>query len=77
MTDRLAQIINPCRLLYASPAQATCAHQVSARPQTAKQRNPVGAAWRQSWKTWLGSSVQNVKQPTGIDVVTTGSALSP
>lgn len=77
MTDRLAQIINPCRLLYASPAQATCAHQASARPQTAKQRNPAGAAWRLSWKTCLGSSVQHVKRPTDIDVATTSSALSP
>lgn len=77
MTDRLAQIINPCWLLQADPAQATCAHQVSARPQTAKQQNPAGAAWRQSWKTCLGSSAQNVKRPTDIDVATTGSALSP
>lgn len=34
MTDRLSQIINPRWLLYARPAQATCADSLSARPQT-------------------------------------------
>ena len=77
MTDRLAQIINPCWLLHAEPVHSTCAHQASARPQTAKQANPAGVAWRQSWKTCLGSSAQNVKRPTDIGAEKTGSALSP
>jgi len=46
MTDRASPIINLCWLLQAGPAQATCAHQVSARLQTTNPPSPAGSAWQ-------------------------------
>lgn len=77
MTERPSQIVNPCWLLHAGPAQATCAHQASARPQTTNPPNPAGNAWRQRWKACICSLTQKAKLHAETAVASTGSALYP
>jgi len=77
MTDRASPIINLCWLLQAGPAQATCAHQVSARMQTTNPPRPAGSAWQLGWKDCIYSHAQNAKRTAETTVASTVSALYP
>src|SRR6056297_3026399 len=77
MTDRLSQIINQYRLHRAGPAQAICADQLSARPQTTNPPIPASTARRHGWKAHVCSPVKLQKRSAATAVASTGSALSP
>jgi hypothetical protein len=77
MTYRRSQIITPGWLLHARPVQVTCAHQVSARPQTTNPPSPAGSAWQLTWKECIGSHAQKAKRPDETIVASTVSALYP
>jgi len=77
MTERRYQIINPCWLHPAGPAQAICADQLSARPQTTNPPIPASTARRQGWKAHVCSPVTPQKRSAETAVASTGRALSP
>jgi len=77
MIDRRSQIIDPGWMHRADPAQAICAHQLSARPQTTNPPIPASTARRQGWEAHVCSQVTPQKRPAETIVASTRSALSP
>lgn len=77
MTERLSQIINPCWLHPAGPAQAICADHLSVRSQTTNPPSPAGSAWQLGWKDCIYSHAQRAKRTAETTVESTVSALYP
>ena len=77
MTDRRSQIIDPCWMHRADPAQAICAHQVSERPQTTNPPSQAGSAWQRGSKECSCSQAQKAKRPAETIVAPNVSALYP
>jgi hypothetical protein len=77
MTDRRSQIINPCWLHPAGPAQAIYADQLSVRSQTTNPLLPASTARRQGREAHVCSPVTPQKRSAETAVASTGRALSP
>lgn len=77
MTERRSQIINPCWLHPAGPAQAICADQLSVRSRTTNPHSPAGSAWQLGWENCIYSHTQKAKRRAETTVESTVSALYP
>ena len=77
MTDHPSQIIKPCRLHRAGPAQTICADQLSVRSQNTNPPRPRDTAWQLGWEAYICSHVQKARRHPETTVASTDSTLSP